>query len=175
MRAEKPQPVKYFVGALYSDATLLKQAMTQCEIRIGSIDLRSPAFPFDMTDYYESEMGASIQRLIFSFEMLHSPGELSRLKILCNEIEEDLSVDGLRKVNLDIGYMDFHKLVLASAKYNGQKIYLDHGIYADTTLVFESGKFKAQENTFPDFKSGNYDAALQDIRNIYKDQLKRAV
>jgi len=175
MRAEKPLPVKYFIGALYSDENLLKQAMTQCELRIGSIDLKSAAFPFDMTAYYESEMGTSILRMMFSFETLHSPGELARLKVLCNEIEDDFSMNSLRKINLDIGYMDFHKLVLASAKYNGQKIYLDQGIYADTTLIFESGKFKALENTFPDFKSGRYDSALLEFRNKYKSQLKRAI
>lgn len=173
MRAEEPQPVKYFIGALYSDEALLKQAMTHCENRIGLIDLRSDAFPFDMTTYYEREMGGNIYRIIFSFEALQSPGELAGLKILCNEIEEDLSANNSRKVNLDIGYMDFHKLVLASAKYNGQKIYLDQGIYADTTLIFESGKFKALENTFPDFKSGRYDPILLNIRNKYKAQLKR--
>ncbi len=94
------------------------------------------------------------------------------MKILCNEIEEQLLVNGKRKINLDIGYLDFHKMVLASAKYNSQKIYLKHGIYADLTLTFESGQFCPVENTFPDFKSGQYNEVLLSFRNIYKSQLK---
>lgn len=172
MRVKEPQAVKYFIGALYSDKTLLEKATNECERQIGEIDLRSEAFLFDKTSYYEKEMGSAIYRMVLSFETLRSPGELANLKVLCNRIEDEFAVEGSRKVNLDIGYMDFHKLVLASAKYNGQKIYLDQGIYADTTLIFESGAFIPLENTFPDFKSGRYNAMLMDIRNKYKDQLK---
>ncbi len=172
MRAIDPQAVKYFIGALFSSSDLLEQAIYQCENRIGSIDMKSESFPFASTSYYEDEMGQNISRVIFSFDALLSPGELANLKVLCNMIEDGLRVEKSRKVNLDVGYLDFHKLVLASAKYNGQKIYLDHGIYADPTLYFEAGKFHAFENTFPDFKSETYHDVFLKIRNTYKAQLK---
>ena len=171
MKTTEPQAVKYFIGALYSDADLLEQAISLCEQRIGKIDLRSEPFPFEVTSYYDHEMGDTISRIIFSFDILLSPGELARLKVMCNEIEDELRVGGSRKVNLDVGYLDFHKLVLASAKYNGQKIYLDQGVYADPTLYFEGGQFHAFENTFPDFKSNTYHAVFLKIRNTYKAQL----
>jgi len=172
MKTIEPQGVKYFIGALFSDPNILDHAIAQCEMEIGTIDLRSQDFPFDLTTYYNEEMGQPIFRSFISFETLRSPGELAALKILCNNIEKRLAVTGDRKVNLDIGYLDFHKVVLASAKYNGQKIYLDQGIYADPTLIFEGGQFKPLENTFPDFKTGNYADVLADIRNRYKAQLK---
>ncbi len=172
MKTEVPQNVKYFIGALFSDRKLLEQALLLCTTKIGKIDEHSEAFPFKDTDYYNSEMGTPIYRLFFSFESLMSPGELAKLKILCNEIEGQLLQDGSRKVNLDIGYLDFHKMILASAKYNGQKVYLDLGIYADPTLIFEKGKFHPTENTFPDFKSGQYDEVFLGFRNTYKAQLK---
>jgi hypothetical protein len=172
MKTIEPQLVKYFIGALCSDNDLLEQAISQCEQLIGDIDLRSESFPFDLTSYYDVEMGKTISRIIFSFEVLLSPGDLVRLKVLCNQIEDELKVNGSRKVNLDVGYLDFHKLVLASAKYNGQKIYLDQGIYADPTLHFEGGQFHAFENTFPDFKSNAYHEVFLKIRNTYKAQLK---
>ncbi|NQT62583.1 MAG: DUF4416 family protein [Candidatus Marinimicrobia bacterium] len=172
MKTIEPQPVKYFIGALYSDGDLLEQAISQCEQHIGDIDLRSEPFPFDSTSYYDSEMGKVISRIMFSFDKLLSPGELARLKVLCNQIEDELRVNGSRMVNLDVGYLDFHKLVLASAKYNGQKIYLDQGIYADPTLYFEGGQFHAFENTFPDFKSNIYHEVFLKMRNTYKAQIK---
>ena len=172
MKTIEPQLVKYFIGALYSDNDLLEQAISQCEQLIGDIDLRSESFPFDLTSYYDVEMGKTISRIIFSFEVLLSPGDLVRLKVLCNQIEDELKVNGSRKVNLDVGYLDFHKLVLASAKYNGQKIYLDQGIYADPTLHFEGGQFHAFENPFLDFKSNAYHDVSLKIRNTYKAQLK---
>ncbi|MEA3286073.1 MAG: DUF4416 family protein [Candidatus Marinimicrobia bacterium] len=172
MKTEAPQPVKYFIGALFSDRKLLDQAEQLCLEKIGRIDEHSQPFPFDVTDYYNAEMGTPIYRLFFSFESLMSPGRLSDLKIICNAIEAQLLQEGSRKVNLDIGYLDFHKMILASAKYNGHKIYLDQGIYADPTLIFENGQFHTVENTFPDFKSGQYDAVFVGFREVYKAQIR---
>lgn len=172
MKAEQPQPVKYFIGALYSDAELLERAIAVCWESIGPVDSMGEPFPFDSTHYYDAEMGQPIYRKFFSFEALMDPGELGRLKNLCNEIEEEFSVEGSRRVNLDIGYLDLHKMILASAKYNGQKIYIGEGIYADPTLIFESGEFHAVENTFPDFKSGNYNPVFIEYRERLKQQLK---
>ncbi len=172
MKADLPQNVKYFIGALFSDEALLEKSRGAVTEELGPIDLTSESFPFTSTDYYESEMGSPIYRQFWSIETLMSPGKLATLKILCNGIEEELAIASKRKVNLDIGYLDFHKVVLASAKYNGQKIYLDQGIYADPTLYFESGIFHAFENTFPDFKSSTYHAVILEIRRLYKSQIK---
>jgi len=172
MKTREPQAVKFFIGALFSDKESLNAAIQLCQDHLGTIDFNSDSFEFDQTSYYEMEMGAPLWRRFISFEMLRSPGELAALKIRTNEMEVLLADKGKRKVNLDIGYLDFHKVVLASAKYNGQKIYLDHGIYADTTLMFENGKFEGLKNTFPDFKGGRYDKALLEIRSRYKTQLK---
>jgi len=172
MKTIEPQNVKYFIGALFSDSDSLAKAIAVCKTEIGDIDLRSQDFPFDLTAYYNAEMGQPIFRTFLSFETLRSPGDLAKLKVLCNKIESSFAVEGARKVNLDMGYLDFHKVVLASAKYNGQKIYLDQGIYADPTLFFKAGQFHAYENTFPDFKSSTYTEVFLKIRNTYKTQLK---
>lgn len=172
MKTEQPQPVKYFIGALYSDAELLERAIAICWEQIASVDSMGEPFPFEDTHYYDNEMGGPIYRKFFSFDPLMDPGELAHLKNLCNEIENELSVEGLRKVNLDIGYLDLHKIILASAKYNGQKIYIGEGIYADPTLIFENGDFHPLENTFPDFKSGDYNPVLVEYRERLKQQLR---
>jgi hypothetical protein len=172
MKVKNPQAVKYFIGALFSDKDRLENAKQVWVNRIGEIDMESKSFPFDVTDYYEAEMGTPIFRQFFSFASLMSPGKLADLKLICNDIEEQFAVDNHRKVNLDIGYLDFHKMVLASAKYNGHKVYLSEGVYADVTLVFERGEFHSLEHTFPDFKSGQYDEVFMRFRNTYKSQLK---
>ncbi|MBD3274230.1 MAG: DUF4416 family protein [Candidatus Marinimicrobia bacterium] len=170
-----PHPVKYFIGALFSDETLLKEAVEQCTNCFGAVDFTSEQFLFESTDYYEPEMGSPIHRQFFSFENLKNPSLLATAKIQTNNIEQDVKTSGTRKVNLDIGYMDFHKIVLASAKYNGQKIYLDHGIYADPTLYYEKGQFYPHDWAFPDFQeTEQYYPALLRIRELYKLQLKNA-
>lgn len=171
MRPEAPGPVKIFIGALYSDQALLQQALLNCETAYSSIDYRSEQFEFAVTEYYDAEMGSPIFRQFFSFTELGNPGQLADWKITTNQIEANLAQNGSRKVNLDIGYMDYHKVVLASAKFNGQKIYLDHGIYADPTLYYRKGHFHPYDWSFPDFKNSDeyYDALLK-IREIYKGQ-----
>jgi hypothetical protein len=101
------------------------------------------------------------------------PKELARIKIETNGIEDLLSVKHNRKVNLDPGIMDYDKVVLASAKYNGQKIYLDHGIWADLTLHFEKNRFDPYPWSFPDFKKGLYNDVFLKIRQKYKGQRRK--
>ncbi len=171
MKPGPPDPVKLFIGALYSDIQLLEQALERCEAEFGPVAFRGEEFPFRVTDYYDDEMGQPIHRQFVSFRELIDPGDLPRCKLTTNDIEDELAVNGNRKVNLDTGYMDYHKVVLASAKYNGQKIYLDHGIYADPTLYYEKGTFRPAEWAFPDFKETDryYDDLLA-IRKKYKAQ-----
>jgi hypothetical protein len=173
MKPVEPTPVKLICGILFSDESLLARALDRLTDIFGRIDFRSPLFPFTITDYYVEEMGAPIWRLFCSFDPLIHPGELARIKIACNALEEELAVDGRRKVNLDPGYMDYDKLVLASAKYNAHKIYLAAGIYADPTLHFEKGKYLPAPWAFPDFKSGLYTEAFLHIRARYKGQLRK--
>ncbi len=172
MKPLDPQPVQYFIAALYSDRDILNEAVTRCESKFGKIEARSQDFLFDTTEYYHSEMGRPIYRTFLTIERPMNPGKLAHFKITCNQIEDDLSILGKRKVNLDIGYIDFHKLVLASAKYNGQKVYLDQGIYADITLIYERGAFQALPNTFPDFQSTKYFDVFNEMRISYKAKIK---
>jgi hypothetical protein len=168
MKPDQPAPVKYFCGILYSDPQLVERAIAELESLLGFIDYRSAALPFDISDYYEPEMGAGIQRLFVSFEQLRDPGELAAMKIATNALEDRLAMEGQRKVNIDTGYLDYDKLVLASAKYNGQKIYLSQGIYADPTLHFRKGTFEPYSTAFPDFKDDRYYGFLLEIRRLYK-------
>jgi len=173
MKPEAPQPVKLFCGILYSDEALLARAAEALQQDFGSIDYKSPLFPFEITDYYVPEMGRPIIRCFWSFHLLVSPRILAESKIICNRLEEQMAVEGRRKVNLDPGYMDYDKVVLASAKYNAHKIYLDQGIYADLTFRYERGFYKPSEYAFPDFKSGLYNTVFLHIRARYKGQLRK--
>lgn len=173
MQPANPDPVKFIIAALYSDDAKYERALDICQSKFGPIDYRSAQFPFEMTDYYQDEMGTPVFRQFISFTNLVNPGELATLKIQCNAVEETVAEREKRKVNLDAGYLDFHKYVLASAKFNGQKIYLAHGIYADPTLYYRKGDFHPYSWSFPDFKeSDRYYESLLAIRHIYKNQIK---
>jgi Domain of unknown function (DUF4416) len=165
-------PVKLFVAALYRESPVLEEAISLLRQTWGDTDFISQDFRFEATDYYEEEMGKDLFRRFYSFRKLISPDQIVECKLHSNEIEQTFANNGMRRINLDPGYIDYYKLVLASAKFGGQKIYLREGIYGDMTLVMYKGKWESFTWGFPDFKSGSYDGVLSTIRNLYKTQVK---
>ena len=166
-------PVKLIVAALFVAQEKLTEAITLLEKQFGVVDYASESFDFIAAQYYAAEMGSPIRRKIFSFARLVDAAELAAIKLATNDIEEKLAGEGKRTVNLDSGYLDFDKLVLASMKKNAQKIYLGSGVWADMNLLYAKGKFTTFPWTFPDFAGGIYDKTLLRIREIYKSQWKQ--
>lgn len=173
MKPQQVKPVKLIIGILYSDEDLLARAKELLITKFGKLDYISRVFDFTISDYYYKEMGSPIFRTFISHRQHISPNSLAQIKIACNTIEDELAVANQRKVNLDPGYMDYDKFVLASAKYNGQKVYLDLGIYADLTLYYEKAQYHPYPWSFPDFKSGIYNDTFLMIRAKFKGQRRK--
>jgi hypothetical protein len=167
-----PDPVKLFVGILWSEREALRRAIEALVGTWGAIDYTGADHVFDTTDYYETEMGAGLQRRLVSFKQIVSPDALITAKHICNEMEDKLAGARGRLVNLDVGYLDHHKIVLASFKSAGQKIFLKDGVWADMVARYRGGRYLAFEWTFPDFRDGRYEKELLQIRRLYLDQRK---
>ena len=173
MKPAEPDAVKLFVGILYSRSDLAEVAINLLKETFGEIDYKSPEFEFTISDYYRQEMGWPINRKFVSHTNLINSKDIAKIKLQTNQLEDQLAIDGRRKVNLDPGYMDYNKVILASAKYNSQKIYIDLGIYADPTLWYENGTFAPYPYSFPDFKTGTYTKAFLHIRALFKGQKRK--
>ncbi len=168
-RPREAAPAKYLAAILHPRGFDLEGLLFPAlEERFGRVDYGGASHPFSMTDYYGPEMGRDLDRTIVSFEPLGAPDGLVRAKLAAAEIEARFAADGNRRVNVDAGYMDFFKVVLASFKEGPQKIYVGGGVYADPVLMFHEGRFKPFEWSFPDFKAGMYTEDLQAIRAIYR-------
>jgi hypothetical protein len=166
-------PVKLLVGILWSQEETLRNAIDDLVHSWGEIDFKGGDHSFDCTDYYEPEMGVGLRRRLVSFLTLVSPDILVSAKYACNEIEDRWAGPKGRMVNLDVGYLDHNKVVLASFKGAGQKIYLRDGVWADLVARFRSGRYSPFEWTFPDFRDGRYDQELLQIRRLYLSQRKQ--
>jgi hypothetical protein len=172
----KPQmadPVKLLVGILWSQEGILQKAIDDLERTWGKIDFAGADHSFDCTDYYEPEMGRGLRRRLVSFLRLVSPDILVSAKHACNKMEDNWAGPKGRLINLDVGYLDHNKIVLASFKGAGQKIYLQEGVWADLVARFRSGRYSPFEWTFPDFRDGRYDQELLEIRRLYLAQWKQ--
>jgi hypothetical protein len=170
-----PLPVKLFVGILTSIPGILPAAEERLSAIYGSIDSRSEPFPFDWTHYYDDAMGSPIYRYFLSFTDLIKPESIAEIKVTTNELESSFASEWTqapRPVNLDPGYIEQSKLVLASTKNFYHRILLSRNIYAEVTLHFEKGAWRAFPWTFPDFAADRYHPYFQSLRNLYREQLK---
>ncbi len=77
-------------------------------------------------------------------------------------------------MNLDPGYVELSKVVLASTKNFYHRILVADGIYAEVTMHYEAGAWRSFPWTFPDFRSGRYAAFFDALRARYRTQLKTA-
>ncbi len=171
-RPQDADPVKLFVAVLWAPSGPLQHVIENLCSHWGEIDFVGADHSFDMTDYYEPEMGGNLSRRLVSFLRLVPPDSLCSAKHICNEIEDRYAGEKGRLVNLDIGYLDHNKVILASFKGAGQKIYLGNGVWADMVARYRNGRYTPFEWTFPDFRDGRYDHELLQIREAYLKQLR---
>jgi Domain of unknown function (DUF4416) len=173
-----PKPAKYFVGLLSSDIELLNSVETDLTAIFGAIDVRSETLPWKLSKFYENEMGAGLRRRFVSFSQLDSPGNLAGIKLQTQEVERQYRSGGPqrtgRRVNIDPGYLESGKVVLASTKNAGHRIYLKCGIYGETTLLYYNGSFQACPHTYPDYLWAETLCFLTSVRSIYLEQLRKA-
>ncbi len=160
-------PVKLIAGLIFRDEDAAEKAKSSLERRFGKIDFESPVLPFLHTDYYQGEFGVNLKRQFLSFQKLIDPENLSRIKITTNKIEKRLSRDNKRRINIDPGYLDLSKLVLATTKDYSHRIYLKQGIYAEVTLFYQNREFKPSNWTYPDYRSPEYAEIFNKIRSLY--------
>lgn len=174
---QEPPEVKLICGLISHEPALLERAIGMMERLFSAVDVRSDVTPFDFTHYYDSEMGSPLFRQFVSFKRCISPEAIVQAKIATNAIEAQLAAElagpGLptRPVNLDPGYLDEARLVLASMKKFSHRIYLSGGVYAELTLLYHKGRWDALNWTFPDYASGRYHGFLSQARNALRQYL----
>jgi hypothetical protein len=168
-----PKPAKLVTGIILKDKSLIETLVGELAGKFGPADIISSWFKFDYTSYYEPEMGSSLLRRMIAFKILIEQKDLARIKNITNEIELKYSKNGKRSANIDPGYMLCERFVLATGKNYTHRIYIGDGIYADLTLIYQNNSFKKLPWTYPDYSDDNMISYLENVREKYKDDLKR--
>ncbi len=166
-QAQPTQLVKLICGMISADESLFDEAREYLEARLGPCDIVSPTYAFDFTHYYDDEMGNGLLRRFVGFANLVDPSVLASAKVFTNEVEAIFSARPgpvCRPINLDVGYVEMAKLVLASMKNFSHRVYLGQGVYAEVTLTWHKKGWRAHEWTFPDYASGRYRDFLDEAR-----------
>jgi hypothetical protein len=153
-KIKPPEPSLLFTGILYVDDAILTQVKNNIVSDFGPVLFESPSLPWDYSSYYREELGSPTFRQFVFFKNLIDPGSLVDIKLKTMERENELALEGKRRVNLDPGYLMLSRIVLASAKNYAHRIYLGKGIYGDATLLYneKEATFKPHLFTYRDYQ-----------------------
>ncbi len=166
-----PEKAILFAGLLYHSEEALQKATEQLRAAIGPEEFITEPLLWEHTEYYRDELGWPIYRRFVLFDRLIEPQEIVDIKLLTNEIEDRLSIEGRRSINIDPGYITLSKLVLATTKNYTHRIYLGRGIYAEVTLYYIKGRFLEHQFTYPDYRSSEYKEIFERMRQVLKERL----
>jgi hypothetical protein len=168
-------PVKLICGIIYKEEAHYEEAKKRLEAEWGRVDLESPAYPFDLTGYYEDEMGPGLSRRFLSFEALVAPESLPEAKLWAIELEsimrQERGVTG-RPVNIDPGNLTASAVVMATAKDFAHRIPLAKGIYAHLEFLFTRTGVRTLDWTYPDLRREPPQAYFRAVRETYLRQLR---
>ena len=149
---KEPLPAKLIFGLLFRDFEVQQQALNALCEQFGPLDFLSDPRQFSYTPYYDKEMGPDLCRQTGSFLELVRPETLPDIKLFTNGIEKRLAMEGKRRINIDPGLLSEERLVLATGKNYTHRIYLRDGIFADLTLMYQGGAYRAFPWTYPDYQ-----------------------
>ncbi|MDR1478837.1 MAG: DUF4416 family protein [Planctomycetaceae bacterium] len=174
---KKVQPVFLIVAVFSSIEPVFDWARERVESELGKIIIESPKFRFDQfTNYYTPSMGQTLQKQLWGFQNLINPSDITKIKLVTNQLETDFcnenKTDLPRPINLDPGYVDLGKLILASTKDHAHRIYLSNGIFAETTLIYRQKKWESLAWSYPDYQSEISLNFLSQCRDLLKSQRK---
>lgn len=156
------------VGLLFTEPEVYKTAVSDLCSLFGPILYESSAVPWNHSVYYVNEMGQGIMRTFLCFEQLISPETIVEIKIATNKVEEGLSREGKRQINIDPGYITPSKVVLASTKNYSHRIYLGKGIYAELTLYYHKGKYHSLPFTYHDYTKSEHIQFFNKVRKYLR-------
>ncbi len=167
-----PKPVKLIIGLLSQSADHADQALKHLIEQFGELSSTLPPFPFSWTNYYEDEIGKSPVRSFLSFNKLIQREEIVEIKQWTNDLELKLFDGGVRKVNLDPGYMTLGQYFLPTTKDQRHRVYIRDGIFVEPTLYFQDGSWHHFDWTYFDYRSDEYLTFFQDTRKALREDLK---
>lgn len=167
-----PKPVRYFASIIYQAPVNIPEVEKKLILHLGGILSKTDPKPFLHTTYYEKEMGGNLLRCFILFQSLRSREELPSIKLMTNDLEAAMSIQGRRTFNIDPGYLSLEQVILATTKGYAHRIYLNRGIYGDLTLMYTNGTFGPLPWTYPDYGGNEILSMLNYWREGYKGDLR---
>jgi hypothetical protein len=170
-----PEVSVLFIASLFSDKEEYSSVLPVLTEHFGEPLFESCDYEWDYFRYYEKELGTPVFRRFIFFRRAFDPLLLPETKLLTNSLEANHSIDGIRRINLDPGYLMLSRVVLASSKDYSHRIYIGKGIYGEVALYYKTGRFNPLPYTYYDYRDqqcldmfGRARRKLKDIAGIVR-------
>lgn len=154
----------------------LAWAGEQLEPIHGPVVLTSADFPFDQTTYYETTMGTPLWKRFLVFERFFSTETLPDVKNFTIQLENALIASQKypepRPLNIDPGYLQLGKFLLATTKDQAHRIYLRDNIFAEVTLRYQRTGFEPWPWTYADYQVPEVRAFLTQARALLASRIR---
>ena len=168
---------KLIIGVIYHEKEILEKALEILVSEFGEIEAMSEEFSFseEFSTYYDEEIGGEGFRRIYSFKELIDPARQAEIKIRTNEIEAEFSDNGKRKINLDPGFINHGRLMLATTKETGFRVPLKDGIYTELTLFWARGGWQRFPWSYRDYQSERVQRFITEVRRSYLAERRKNI
>lgn len=167
------EPAAFLCAVMAGSEPALAAAAQQLAARFGPVRAASPVYPFP-AQYYAPEMGPGLVKGLLWLGDLVDPAELSRRKAATLDFERERAIAGpegpRRTVNVDPGMLSAGSLVLATTKSRAHRIAIAPSLYAEVTLLFESGTYRPLPWTYADYRRPDVGQFLLQVRSALLGQ-----
>lgn len=163
-RRRVPAAARLVISVIYRTEGSRDAAVRRMSGELGELRAAGGTLRFDATSYYAAEMGEPLFRQFLVSTEPVPRDALPDVKLLLERIENDTADGGRRTVNLDPGLLAAENFVLATGKNFSHRIYLRDGVFADLTLEFRGGEYRALPWTYPDYASAEIRGLLGALR-----------
>jgi hypothetical protein len=174
LSVQKPPRVKLVAAIMAVDEKLIADSIAALSPLYGPVERSSVVFPFAYSGYYAKEMGSDLVKIFCAFRNLIEQEEIVARKLEAIECERCFLRSGTmaRTANVDPGYLDRMKLVLATTKNASHRVCIGSGIYGEVELMYRSGAFVPLEWTYPDYREPLALEFFGRVRKEYLAQLR---
>jgi hypothetical protein len=163
------------IAAFSRHAEALEWGRRRVQDLFGSISLQSEPYSFHHTDYYASTMGTELRKQLWVFARLAPLDSLALHKVATIRLEEEIAASGafseVRPLNLDPGFLNLGKFMLATTKDKDHRLYLREGVFAEVTLRYCDKEYVPWPWTYADYRDDQVRDFLNRARAYYKERL----
>ena len=164
---------KLIIGVIYHDKDVFEKALSILTEKFGEIEDKSEEFSFseEFSNYYDEELGGEGKRVILSFKNTVNPEFQAEIKEFTNDVEFSFN----RRINLDPGFINHGRLLLATTKETGFRIPLKDGIYTELTLFWARGGWQKLPWTYRDYQSERVQKFITKVRQSYLAERRKNI